>query len=45
MAMIMMYRVEPLSLAAGLQPGDKVEFAMDAPTYTIRDIKLIEPKK
>ncbi len=44
-AMIMMYRVKPFSLAAGLQPGDKVEFAIDAQTYTIRDLKLIERKK
>jgi Cu/Ag efflux protein CusF len=44
-AMIMMYRVEPFSLAAGLQPGDKVEFVIDAQTYTIRDLKLIEHKK
>jgi Cu/Ag efflux protein CusF len=44
-AMIMMYRVEPFSLAADLRPGDKVEFTIDAQSYTIRDIKLIERKK
>jgi Cu/Ag efflux protein CusF len=43
-AMVMMYRVQPLSLTSGLEPGDKVEFAIDAQTYTISDIKLIEPK-
>lgn len=43
-AMVMMYRVRPFSLAAGLKPGDKVEFTIDAQTYTIRDIKLIERK-
>lgn len=44
-AMIMMYRVQPFSLAAGLKPGDQVEFTIDAKTYTIRDIKLVERKK
>ena len=44
-AMIMMYRVRPFSLAAGLKPGDKVEFTIDAQSYTIRDIRLIERKK
>ena len=44
-AMIMMYRVQPFSLAAALKPGDKVEFTIDAKSYTIRDIKLVERKK
>jgi Cu/Ag efflux protein CusF len=44
-AMIMMYRVEPFSLTAGLQPGDRIEFALDAKSYTIRDIKRIERGK
>jgi Cu/Ag efflux protein CusF len=44
-AMIMMYRVDPASLSAGLRPGDKIEFAIDAKSYTIRDIKLIEQAK
>jgi Cu/Ag efflux protein CusF len=44
-AMIMMYRVEPFSLTAGLQPGDRIEFALDAKSYTIYDVKLIERRK
>jgi Cu/Ag efflux protein CusF len=44
-AMIMMYRVDPASLSAGLRPGDKIEFAIDAKSYTIRDVKLIEQAK
>jgi Cu/Ag efflux protein CusF len=44
-AMIMMYRVVPFSLTAGLQPGDRIEFALDAKSYTIHDVKLIERRK
>jgi Cu/Ag efflux protein CusF len=44
-AMTMMYRVEPFSLTAGLRPGDKIEFALDAKSYTIHDVKLIERRK
>ena len=44
-AMEMMYRVDPRSLSEGLRNGDKIEFAVDAKTYTIRDVKLIERAK
>jgi protein SCO1/2 len=44
-AMIMMYRVEPFSLTAGLQPGDRIEFALDAKSYTIHDVRRIERGK
>jgi Cu/Ag efflux protein CusF len=44
-AMEMMYRVDPRSLSAGLRAGDKIDFAVDAKTYTIRGVKLIERAK
>jgi Cu/Ag efflux protein CusF len=44
-AMIMMYRVERPSLSVGLQPGDKIEFVLDAKSYTIKKIKLVERVK
>jgi Cu/Ag efflux protein CusF len=44
-AMEMMYRVDPRSLSEGLRPGDKIDFDVDAKTYTIRDVKLIERAK
>jgi Cu/Ag efflux protein CusF len=44
-AMIMMYRIEPFSLTAGLRQGDRIEFTLDAKTYTIRDVKLIARTK
>jgi Cu/Ag efflux protein CusF len=40
-AMIMMYRVDPRSLSDGLHLGDKIEFGLDAKTYTIQGVKLI----
>jgi len=44
-AMQMMYLVSPRSLSEGLRPGDKIEFDLDAKTYTIRHVKLIERAK
>jgi Cu/Ag efflux protein CusF len=44
-AMEMMYRVDPRSLSEGLRAGDKVDFAVEAKTYTIRGVKLIERAK
>ncbi len=41
-AMEMMYRVDPRSLSDGLRVGDKIDFGVEAKTYTIRDLKLIE---
>jgi hypothetical protein len=28
-----------------VKPGDKIEFQVEGKTYTIRDIKVIEPAK
>jgi len=44
-AMVMMYRVDPRSVSDGLRLGDKIEFGLKAPSYTIRDVKLIERPK
>ena len=44
-AMEMMYRVDPRSLSEGLRAGDKIDFTVDAKTYTIRSVKLIERAK
>jgi Cu/Ag efflux protein CusF len=44
-AMEMMYRVRPRSLSEGLRPGDKIDFDLDAKTYTIRRVKVIERAK
>ncbi|MGA2794904.1 MAG: copper-binding protein [Roseiarcus sp.] len=44
-AMEMMYRVDPRSLSEGLRPGDRIDFGLDAKTYTVRDVKLIERAK
>ena len=44
-AMEMMYRVDPRSLSADLRTGDKVDFAVEAKTYIIRSVKLIERAK
>jgi Cu/Ag efflux protein CusF len=44
-AMIMMYRVRPPSLIGDLRLGDKIEFIIDAKTYTIHDVRLIEHAK
>ena len=44
-AMEMMYRVDPRSLSDGLRLGDKIDFGLDAKTYTIEDLKVIERAK
>jgi Cu/Ag efflux protein CusF len=44
-AMEMMYRVDPRSLSDGLRTGDKIDFAVEAKSYTIRGVKLIERAK
>jgi Cu/Ag efflux protein CusF len=41
-AMVMMYRVNSRALSEGLHPGDKIEFGLEAQSYTIRDVKVIE---
>jgi Cu/Ag efflux protein CusF len=44
-AMEMMYSVSPRSLSDGLRQGDKIDFGLEAKTYTIRDVKVIERAK
>jgi Cu/Ag efflux protein CusF len=44
-AMEMLFQVDPRTLSDHVKPGDKVEFQLEGKTYTIRDIKVIEPAK
>ncbi len=44
-AMEMLFRVDPRSLSDRVRPGDEVEFQVEGKTYTIRDIKVIEPAR
>lgn len=44
-AMEMLFRVDPRSLSDRVRPGDKVEFQVEGKTYTIRDIKVMEPAR
>jgi Cu/Ag efflux protein CusF len=44
-AMEMLFQVDPRTLSDRVKPGDKVEFQLEGKTYTIRDIKVIEPTK
>ncbi len=44
-AMEMMYRVAPRTLSAGLRPGDRVGFDIDAKAYTIVRIEVLEQAK
>lgn len=44
-AMEMLFQVDPPTLSDHVKPGDKVEFQLEGKTYTIRDIKMIEPAK
>ncbi|MGD0723876.1 MAG: copper-binding protein [Roseiarcus sp.] len=44
-AMIMMYRVRSPALSAGLRTGDRIEFGLDAKSYTILDVKVIGREK
>jgi Cu/Ag efflux protein CusF len=44
-AMEMMYNVKARALSADLRKGDKVEFSLDAKSYTILDVKVIERAK
>jgi Cu/Ag efflux protein CusF len=40
-AMEMMYRVKSPAASLGLRPGDKIDFSLDAKSYTILVIKVI----
>ena len=44
-AMIMTYKVDPPSLAAGLHVGDKIAFDIDAGRYAITAITLVSHAK
>ena len=44
-AMEMLFHVDPRTLSDHVKPGDKVEFQVEGKTYTIRDIKVIEPSQ
>jgi Cu/Ag efflux protein CusF len=41
--MEMLFRVEPQSLSKGVRPGDRIEFSVEAKTYKIRELKVVEP--
>jgi Cu/Ag efflux protein CusF len=40
--MEMLFRVEPRNLSEGVRPGDKIEFSVEAKTYKIRELKVVE---
>ena len=44
-AMEMMYRVAPRTLSAGLRPGDRIGFDIDATAYTIVRVEVLERAK
>jgi Cu(I)/Ag(I) efflux system periplasmic protein CusF len=44
-AMEMMYRVKSRVSSEGLREGDKIGFTLDAKSYTILDVKVIERAK
>jgi Cu/Ag efflux protein CusF len=44
-AMEMLFHLDPHTLSDRVKPGDKIEFQVEGKTYTIRDIKVIEPAK
>ena len=43
--MEMLFRVEPRDLSEGVRPGDKIEFSVEAKTYKIRELKVVEQAK
>lgn len=43
--MEMLFRVEPKNLSKAVRPGDRIEFSVEAKTYTIRELKVVEPAK
>jgi Cu/Ag efflux protein CusF len=43
--MEMLFRVEPRDLSEGVRPGDKIEFLVEAKTYKIRELKVVEQAK
>jgi Cu/Ag efflux protein CusF len=44
-AMIMMYRVKSPSLGARLRKGDRIEFVLDAGSYTIVEVRSLDSGK
>jgi Cu/Ag efflux protein CusF len=43
--MEMLFRVEPRDLSEGVRPGDRIEFSVEAKTYKIRELKVVEQAK
>ena len=43
--MEMLFRVEPRNLSEGVRPGDKIEFSVEAKTYKILELRVIEQAK
>lgn len=43
--MEMLFRVETKNLSKGVRPGDRIEFSVEAKTYTIRELNVVEPAK
>jgi Cu/Ag efflux protein CusF len=43
--MEMLFRVEPRHLSEGVRPGDRIEFSVEAKTYKIRELKVVEQAK
>ena len=43
--MEMLFRVDPPDLSKGVRPGDKIEFSVEAKTYKIRELKVVEQAK
>ncbi len=44
-AMEMMFKLNPPTLARGIKPGDRVDFAVEGRTYVITAAKLLERAK
>jgi Cu/Ag efflux protein CusF len=44
-AMQMMYKVASRELSKGLQPGDEIEFKIDAAKYVIVEVNRVAPAK
>lgn len=43
--MEMLFRVDPPNLSKGVRPGDRIEFLVEAKTFKIRELKVVEQAK
>jgi hypothetical protein len=43
--MEMLFRVDPPSLSKGVRPGDRIQFLVEAKTFKIRELKVVEQAK